>query len=83
MTKPWFKPKRVGYGAGLPCSWEGWVAMAGLLGGIFLTQAIAFTFLPLGWAMPVWFAVSTALVIVFALLARAHTEGGWHWRNGA
>lgn len=82
MTKPWFKPKRFGYGAGLPCSWEGWVALAALVGGIFLTQALAFFMFPLAIAMPLWFVVATALVIAFGLVARAHTEGGWRWRNG-
>jgi hypothetical protein len=24
MGKPWFRVKRYGFGAGLPCSWEGW-----------------------------------------------------------
>ena len=40
MGKPWFNPKRYGYGAGLPCSWEGWAVLAAfaaiMLGGPYL-----------------------------------------------
>ena len=26
-AKPWFRPKRFGYGSGLPITWQGWVLM--------------------------------------------------------
>ena len=43
MGKPWFNPKRYGYGAGLPCSWEGWAVLAAfmaiMLGGPYVPGA--------------------------------------------
>ena len=35
MGKPWFRVKQYGVGAGLPCSWEGWLVTAAFLGVIF------------------------------------------------
>jgi len=31
MAKPWFRTKRYGFGASLPCSWEGWVVLVAFL----------------------------------------------------
>ena len=35
----WFEPKKLGYGAGLPVAWQGWVLLAsytGVLAGLCL-----------------------------------------------
>lgn len=82
MSKPWFHPKRYGYGAGLPCSWEGWLLMAGLIAAMLGSHQLLLMFLPPSEAMPWWLGVTSVLVIGFALIARAKTEGGWHWRSG-
>ena len=70
----WFAPKRYGYGAGLPISWQGWTV---LLLFIALTLGIAFRFgdrplIALAGILP-----ASALLI---LIAARTTRGGWRWR---
>ncbi len=70
----WFAPKLVGFGAGLPISWQGWavvlayvaivVAAVKLLGGNVLAV--------LAIVVP-----ATALLI---LISAKTTRGGWRWR---
>ncbi|HEU0284834.1 MAG TPA: hypothetical protein VFR52_06810 [Sphingomicrobium sp.] len=72
----WFAPKRYGYGAGLPISWQGWTV---LLLFIALTLGIAFFFgdrprIALAAILP-----ASALLI---LIAARTTRGGWRWRWG-
>lgn len=72
--KPWFAPKRYGYGAGLPISWEGWV-----LTGLLLGFAIGGQFLlPPELHIPLVLIAAGAFVVV----TRRRTEGGWRWRWG-
>ncbi len=80
--KPWFAPKRFGYGAGLPVCWQGWVLMLGhiaiIVGGIILIPRYA----PGGLTAPLMLVIvggSTAIVVP---IIRAKTDGGWRWRNG-
>jgi len=81
MGKPWFRTKAFGYGAGLPCSWEGWVALA-----VFVGLAIAPSLLPqaLTAAHPrldIGFRVG--LIIGFVVLAWLKSDKPWGWRwNG-
>jgi hypothetical protein len=76
MSKPWFRVKRYGYGAGLPCSWEGWVVLAVFLGvgigaGLFIhTHPIAH------------FAVMLTATAALVLIAWRKSDGPWRWRNG-
>lgn len=77
MGKPWFNPKRYGYGAGLPCSWEGWLLMAGylaiILGGPYLL-------IDADWRLKggIMAVATIALIVICA----AKTRGGWRWRWG-
>ena len=72
----WFRPKRYGYGAGLPLKWQGWVLL-------LLTLAII-------WSVVFWFphrpllivAVAVPVAIVSSLIAARTTRGGWRWRWG-
>ncbi|TAJ71051.1 MAG: hypothetical protein EPO51_14825 [Phenylobacterium sp.] len=73
--KPWFAPKRFGYGAGLPISWQGWVLLAALFAG--LVGAITL----LDGTMRA--VVVTGLVVATVIIAAAKTEGGWRWRSGS
>ena len=82
MSKPWFSPKRYGYGAGLPCSWEGWALLVGLLVALPLSRILINALAPASSAPVIWFALVTVLLIGFAAIARAKTDGGWRWRNG-
>lgn len=77
MGKPWFNPKRYGYGVGLPCSWEGWAVvaafMAVMLGGPFLLE-------DMDWRLRAAIGVG-AIVALFAIVI-TRTRGGWRWRWG-
>ena len=72
----WFAPKRYGYGAGLPISWQGWaltigfIALAVALGALFHNE-------PLSWSRRSRRSSSCSSCIC----ART-TRGGWRWRWG-
>ena len=72
----WFRPKTIGYGAGLPIAWQGWVLviahMALILGIAFVFQGRPALLIPL-----TLFAGIAPLPIY-----AARTEGGWKWRWG-
>ena len=72
----WFAPKRYGYGAGLPISWQGWAI---LIGYMAITFAIAFLFAtrPL-----ILFAIIIPLTTVLLVITARTTRGGWRWRWG-
>ena len=72
----WFAPKRYGYGAGLPISWQGWTLSFGFL-IIALGSAIAFA----NRRMLV-FAILVPVAILFVLIIARTTRGGWRWRWG-
>ncbi len=72
----WFAPKRYGFGAGPPISWQGW-----LLTIAFIAAAIGVS-LKLADRPTILFAVMAPLVIVFTLVAAKTTRGGWRWRWG-
>ena len=75
MGKPWFNPKIYGYGAGLPCAWQGWAVLAAflaiVLGGRFVVATDG------AYAL-----VGVAAVIVLVAIVAAKTRGGWRWRWG-
>ena len=77
MGKPWFHVKRYGFGAGLPCSWEGWALVIGFL-IVVITSGVVFTerapMLHIGIV-----AASTAIVLV---VSRLKSDGPWKWRWG-
>ncbi|CAL4866753.1 hypothetical protein MMA231_00998 [Asticcacaulis sp. MM231] len=82
-AKPWFAPKRYGYGSGLPIAWQGWVVFLAYI----VVCAGAASALPLmldntalsGWAPLA--IISTATIILVIICARK-TKGGWRWRWG-
>ena len=83
MGKPWFRPKRYGYGAGLPCSWEGWLVLAGFLIAMPGSHLLLRALLPPLVALIAWIGVSIVLIVGLIFIARAKTDGGWRWRNGS
>lgn len=72
----WFEPKRRGYGAGLPISWQGWAAM--LCYFLILTIAGA---LVLPRSMAGFLVITTAATAAFLVIAARKTRGGWRWRS--
>jgi len=72
----WFAPKRYGYGAGLPISWQGW---AMLIGFVALILVIAFSMRH----QPIQLiAALVPLVVLFIVITARTTKGGWRWRWG-
>lgn len=72
----WFAPKRFGYGAGLPISWQGWVLTIGFIGA-----AIAIGLFFRGEPLRIVAAIAPFLVAFVVICART-TRGGWRWRWG-
>ena len=79
MTKPalrpWFAPKRYGYGAGLPVSWEGWVSLIVFLAATFGAAVLIRDLTSAAVAIGI-------LAIGFIALTYRKTAGGWRWRWG-
>lgn len=76
----WFPPKRYGYGAGLPFTWQGW-----LLTLVYVAVAIGLgLWAKRGNARDGWLAAGGIVLatLVFVPLVRRHTRGGWRWRRG-
>lgn len=72
---PWFAPKRVGYGSGLPIAWQGWAVLIAYL----LVTTSAVLIIPrtiIGFIL----VVALATAALFAVCA-SRTEGGWRWRG--
>ena len=72
----WFAPKRYGYGAGLPTSWQGWALTIGYL---LFTVAVALEFAQERRQL---FAILLPVTVVFLLICARRTKGGWRWRWG-
>lgn len=72
----WFAPKRYGYGAGLPISWQGWAVTLAYVAAVFCA-AFAFRNRP----VPM-FAAIIPFTVVFIVIAARTTRGGWRWRWG-
>ncbi|ENN84374.1 hypothetical protein RHSP_23316 [Rhizobium freirei PRF 81] len=82
MTKqvPWFRVKTYGYGAGLPCHWQGWAAVA--IYALALAAAISVV-APFADSHP--FAYALAIGIPTALLIFVvwwKSDAPWRWRWG-
>jgi len=72
----WFAPKRYGYGAGLPISWQGWAVLAVFLAICFVVS-VAFKDRPL-----VTMAIMAPVIVTFLVVVVRTTKGGWRWRWG-
>lgn len=72
----WFAPKRYGYGAGLPISWQGWLVLA-----VYLGIALAASRL-LGDRALAIAGIMVPATAVLILIAIKTTRGGWRWRWG-
>ena len=75
----WFRQKHYGFGA-TPNTWQGWLFT---IVGALLIAALAFgvDFVRDDMMRLILVAVGMPVVLIpFVLIARAKTEGGWHWR---
>jgi len=72
----WFAPKRYGYGAGLPISWQGWALTIGF---VLLTILVALGF---GNRPIQLVAAIIPLTVAFTVISARTTRGGWRWRWG-
>jgi hypothetical protein len=72
----WFAPKRYGFGAGRPISWQGWAVTLGFIAIVFGLGA-QFRDKPLLLAAALVPVIATLLVITVRT-----TRGGWRWRWG-
>jgi hypothetical protein len=72
----WFAPKRYGYGAGLPISWQGWALT---LGYVALVIAISVTLKDRPLQLV---AIVIPLTAVLIVICARTTRGGWRWRWG-
>jgi hypothetical protein len=72
----WFAPKRYGYGAGLPLSWQGWVLLLGYL----LLLGLAALIIRYSWVG--YFSVVIVLTVALTVICSRTTRGGWRWRWG-
>ena len=72
----WFAPKRYGYGAGMPISWQGWALTLGFTAAA-VGLALTLHRHPLQLA-----AIAVPLFTLFIVIAARTTRGGWRWRWG-
>ena len=72
----WFAPKRVGYGPGVPISWQGWaltIAFVALIVGV----SLAFKSNPIQLV-----AALIPPTLAFLVISCRTTRGGCRWRSG-
>ena len=74
--REWFAPKRYGYGAGSPISWQGWAVLAAY---IVLLAAAGFL-IPYTWLG--FISIVVILTVALSVIAARTTRGGWRWRWG-
>ncbi len=81
MPRYWFRQKQFGYGA-TPSTWQGWLfaiacalLVTGLAFGADFVHDDRQRFLLIAIGLPV-------VLIPFAVIGHAKTEGGWRWRWG-
>ncbi len=73
----WWAPKRYGYGAGLPISWQGWI--------VTLAYCLAVTlsaWLILPRSIVAFVAIVLSATAALVLICARKTRGGWRWRWG-
>ncbi|OCJ02414.1 hypothetical protein A6U86_32025 [Rhizobium sp. AC27/96] len=76
----WFRVKAYGYGAGLPCSWQGWAALTAyalVLGAVFAMGETWRDGHPASYVLAIF--ISTALLF---LVSWWKSDAPWRWRWG-
>jgi len=81
MSKPWFGPKRLGWGLG-PASWQGWLATAvyaGLMIGGLRQINAWFPATDYGSAPPLIAGAVMTLVFLAIVIVTARGKARWRW----
>jgi hypothetical protein len=73
----WFAPKRYGYGAGLPLTWQGWVLCLAYCATVTLAAWLLAERTIFGFA-----AITLTATAAFLAVCLRKTRGGWRWRWG-
>ena len=71
----WLAPKRCGYGAGLPLTWQGWLVCLVYCMAMTLAASLLVESTILGFV-----AVTGTATAAFLLVCARRTRGGWRWR---
>lgn len=82
MAEFWFKPKRFGYGAGLPTAWQGWAVLVAYIAAVCLAAALPVLFEDRPLGVLIALTVVVLLTVPLLLVCERRTEGGWRWRWG-
>lgn len=72
----WFAPKRFGYGAGLPISWQGW-----LITLLYLVLVIGAALFVADTPI-IFFGILIPATLALIIVTARTTRGGWRWRWG-
>jgi len=72
----WFAPKRYGYGAGMPISWQGWAVTIGFVVLIGLASLL------IRYSWIGYISTLVMLTVTFIVITARTTRGGWRWRWG-
>ncbi|NTJ66475.1 hypothetical protein G6M50_33380 [Agrobacterium rhizogenes] len=77
---PWFRVKAYGCGAGLPCHWQGWVAIA--IYALALAAAISMA-TPYSNNNPITYAAAIIIpTALFIFVIWWKSDAPWRWRWG-
>lgn len=71
----WFKPKLFGWGV-YPVTWQGWALTLALVAAMVAVARVAQD------RSPVYLALLLPVVLAFAWIGWAKTDGAWRWRWG-
>ena len=74
--KPWFHPRRYGWGWGLPATWQGWTTLALFI--IALFAARRFIFRPFG-LLPYHCAVVALVSVLVTVCWCSSGPPRWRW----
>ena len=77
MGKPWFRVKRYGFGAGVPCSWEVWALVAVFLAIVIVSGVVLMDRNPM-----LHFGVVLASTAIVIVVSWRKSDGPWKWRWG-
>ena len=72
----WFAPKRYGYGAGMPISWQGWLITIGFV-AFMIGAALVFA-----TRLLLLLAITIPMCFLVTFIVARTTRGGWRWRSG-